>query len=82
MSNFIKRTKNPRTGEWDDNAEWLDNYYGRHRYAVQFSNGDIIDPKSEPVESEEIKPNELLDELIQELSEMKDQLLPVESKKV
>jgi hypothetical protein len=35
MSNFVRRTKNPDTGEYED-ASWLDNHFGRHRYGVHF----------------------------------------------
>jgi hypothetical protein len=31
----MRRTKNPATGEFE-NAAWLDDYFGRHRYGVQF----------------------------------------------
>lgn len=42
MSNFIRRTKNPETGKFQD-AEWLDNYYGPRQYGVRFleANGEI-----------------------------------------
>lgn len=41
MSNFIMKTKNPNTGEWE-NAEWLDDYFGGHRYGVRFSDGHVV----------------------------------------
>lgn len=40
MSNFTCRTKNPKTGTFDD-AEYLDNYFGPHIYAVRFPDGTI-----------------------------------------
>lgn len=39
MSNFIKNTKHPITGEWRD-AFWIDDYFGSHRYGVIFCDGD------------------------------------------
>lgn len=41
MSNFIRRTKNPRTGEYED-AYWLDDYFGSHRYGVKFPSDGIV----------------------------------------
>lgn len=43
MSSYNQQTKNPKTGEWE-NADWIDNYYGSHRYGVIFPsdrNGDF-----------------------------------------
>lgn len=41
MSSFIRRTKHPYTGIWE-NAWWIDDYYGRHEYGVRFpSDGKI-----------------------------------------
>ena len=36
MSAFIRRTKNPVTGAFQD-ATWLDDFFGQHRYGVQFA---------------------------------------------
>ena len=55
MSNFIKRTKNPMTLEWED-AEWLDDYYGKHNYAVRFPSGAILDERDWKFETEELTP--------------------------
>lgn len=44
MSTYIKTTKNPNTGEWEQ-AEWRDDYFGKHHYGVIFPNGDIFDPE-------------------------------------
>jgi hypothetical protein len=41
MSNFIRRTKHPESGLFED-AEWLDNYFGGHRYGVRFPNGSKV----------------------------------------
>lgn len=40
MSNYIEPTPHPDTGKVED-AEWLDNYFGRHRYGVRFADGKI-----------------------------------------
>jgi len=40
MSNFIAPAINPATGE-EEQAEFLDDYYGHHQYAVRFSDGGI-----------------------------------------
>lgn len=44
MSNYIRKTKNSRTGRWE-NAEWLDDHFGRHKYGVRFSDGTIYNPE-------------------------------------
>ena len=40
MSNYIKHTTNPRTGE-AEKAEWLDDYFGKHVYGIRFADGGI-----------------------------------------
>jgi hypothetical protein len=35
MSNFIRRTRNPVTGQFED-AVWLDDFFGPHCHGVQF----------------------------------------------
>lgn len=40
MSTFIRRTKNPVTGRFED-AVWMDDYFGRHRYGVRFGDGQV-----------------------------------------
>lgn len=40
MSNYIKKTKHPETGKFED-ASWLDDYFGKHRYAVRFPDGRV-----------------------------------------
>lgn len=40
MSNFFKKTKNPRTGKWEQ-AAYLDNYFGARIYGVRFSDGKV-----------------------------------------
>lgn len=41
MSNFQQMTKHPETGEMQM-AEWLDDHFGRHRYAVRFPDGKVF----------------------------------------
>ena len=41
MSNYGKPTKNPETGRVEE-AEFLDNYYGPHRYGVRFPDGKVF----------------------------------------
>jgi hypothetical protein len=36
MSSYSRMTKHPLTGKWQM-AEWLDDFYGRHRYGVKFT---------------------------------------------
>jgi len=40
MSNFVAPAIHPKTGEIEQ-AEWLDDYYGRHRYGVRFADGRV-----------------------------------------
>ena len=41
MSNYTQPTKHPETGEILD-AEWIDDYFGRHKYGVRFPDGKIF----------------------------------------
>jgi hypothetical protein len=41
MSSFYKKTKHPDTGIIEK-AEWLDDYFGKHHYAVRFQDGKIF----------------------------------------
>jgi hypothetical protein len=41
MSNFIQPTIHPNTGNVED-ATWHDNYFGHHRYGVEFADGAIF----------------------------------------
>lgn len=45
MSNFYGSAINPKTGEVEL-AEFMDNYYGRHRYGIKFSDGSVY-PETE-----------------------------------
>ena len=40
MSNFMRRTKNPKTGEFET-IMWLDDYFGNHQYGIEFSTGTV-----------------------------------------
>ena len=51
MSTYSKSTKHPDTGEWDDNAIWIGDYFGIHNYGVKFSDGTIIDPRGIRIET-------------------------------
>lgn len=54
MSTFVKLTKHPDTGEWE-NAQWLDDYYGRHNYGVRFPDGKTFDVRDWVLETKESK---------------------------
>lgn len=41
MSNFIAPARHPDTGVIE-NAEWLDDHFGRHVYGVRFSDGQVF----------------------------------------
>jgi hypothetical protein len=40
MSDFYAKTFHPITGKLE-NARWMDDHFGRHRYGVQFYDGHI-----------------------------------------
>jgi len=44
MSNYYQNTKHPVTGKYEV-AEWLDNYYGQHRYGVRVKDGKVYNPE-------------------------------------
>ena len=41
MSHFTKMAKHPLTGNMEP-ADWLDGYYGGHRYGVRFRDGEVF----------------------------------------
>lgn len=41
MSNYHFPAINPKTQQTELDALWIDDYYGPHRYGVQFSDGEI-----------------------------------------
>jgi len=49
MSNFLAKAKHPVTGKWEE-AEFLDDFYGKHEYAVRFSDGYTCPEKDVEVE--------------------------------
>lgn len=54
MSNFIKKTKNPATEEWEE-AKWLDNYFAPKEYGVQFKDRSVYNPKLIKLETKDDK---------------------------
>lgn len=63
MTNFLRRTKHPKTGQMEE-AEWIDDYYGRHVYGVRFPGSDVVyhqwahewEHDDEPIEIPDPKP--------------------------
>lgn len=43
MSSYYRDTKHPLTGKVE-RAYWIDDFFGRHRYGVQFSDGRVFRP--------------------------------------
>jgi hypothetical protein len=41
MSNFLRRTRHPKTGQFET-AEWLDNYYANRVYGVRFPDSPTV----------------------------------------
>lgn len=58
MSNFTA-TKHPVTGEIQE-ARWLDDYFGRHRYGVRFPDGSVFRESEIEIEDREPKWRECL----------------------
>ena len=54
MSTYSKQTKHPITGEWHE-ATWIDDFYGRHRYGVQFPDGGTYNPDTTKLETRDDK---------------------------
>lgn len=53
MSKFIRKTRHPDTKEFEE-AEWLDDYYGKRRYGVMSpSTGEVVDASKFDLEVEE-----------------------------
>ena len=57
MSSFIKQTRHPITGKWQE-AIWIDDYFGHRNYGVAFKNEDgkqtIFDARKYEFETREI----------------------------
>lgn len=49
MSTFKRKTKNPDSGHWEM-ATWIDDYFGSHRYGVEFMDGTIVNPNEVDLE--------------------------------
>lgn len=54
MSNYVRSSRHPLTGEWDDNAQWIDNAFGSHEYGVRFSDGEMFNPREHEIETREV----------------------------
>jgi hypothetical protein len=50
MSTFKRKTKHPQTGEWEQ-ATWWDDYFGKHHYGVEFSDGQVFNPEKIDLET-------------------------------
>jgi len=55
MSTYSKQTKHPITGEWHE-ATWIDDFYGSHRYGVQFPDGETFNPEKTKLETRDDEP--------------------------
>ena len=55
MSTYSRQTKHPVTGEWHE-ATWIDDFYGRHRYGVQFPDGGTYNPEKTKLETRDDEP--------------------------
>lgn len=60
MSSFYKLTKNPRTGKFEE-AAWLDNHFGGHRYGVKFPDGTIYNPDYQDLPTKEYPRKMMID---------------------
>jgi len=58
MSNYSKQTINPRTGE-SEQAEWLDDHFGKHVYGIRFADGGIYCANQIRVAEEEASRNDV-----------------------
>lgn len=79
MSNYIKNTKNPKTGKFEP-AYWLDDYFAAHEYAVQFPDGSVYDPLTNDLETNEEPVDHVWDTFTENRSEFKDSKPPITSK--
>ena len=58
MSSYIRNTKRPDTGEFEE-AFWVDDYFKHHHYGVIFADGTIVDPRATELESNDEHPGKL-----------------------
>lgn len=59
MEKDIKQTKHPKTGKWE-NASWIDDYFGKHHYGVEFpsdKNSYVYDPEIIELETRDSTPD-------------------------
>lgn len=47
MSSYIAVAINPRTGK-EEEALFIDDYFGKHEYGVKFDDGNVYSPKDIP----------------------------------
>lgn len=84
MSTYIRNTKHPHEDKFMP-ALWIDDYFGRHHYGVQFLGSEVIwDPEIHKMETNdkkvkatftdfhEYKSDEFADSLEKELDDMED----------
>jgi len=55
MSTYSKQTKHPVTGEWHE-ATWIDDYYGRHIYGIEFPDGEMFNADRTKLETRDDEP--------------------------
>jgi hypothetical protein len=55
MSSYKMQTKHPIDGLWYE-ASWIDNYFGHHKYGVEFPDGNVFDPRFHKMETKEFPP--------------------------
>jgi hypothetical protein len=48
MSSYYRKTKHPKTGEWE-RASWLDNLFGGHHYGVIFPSDEAKRREGQPL---------------------------------
>lgn len=83
MSNYKALTKHPGTSEWEI-ADWIDNYFGPHRYGVKFVDSDFIyNPEVHDLEvkKEKYDNDEKNNPLINSLANTFDNCLIIATKK-
>lgn len=51
MSDYKRLTRHPTTGKYQI-AQWKDDYFGKHRYGVQFGNEIIVYPANQVAEAQ------------------------------
>ena len=59
MTSYLSKNINPKTGKLE-RCEWLDDYFGRHRYGVRFKDGGVYKSKEIEEQPERCKASGLL----------------------